>query len=99
MTPPQSGLNRAMRGSAQKAELVDWVFDRVARRYDLGNDIMSLGWHTRWKRRLVDLATIESHHRVLDLAAGTGGQAAAEGLGEVVVRATPQHRCSGATKS
>jgi demethylmenaquinone methyltransferase/2-methoxy-6-polyprenyl-1,4-benzoquinol methylase len=48
------------------------VFSRVARRYDLGNDIMSAGWHSRWKERLVQFARIEPTHRVLDLAAGTG---------------------------
>ena len=70
--PPPSGLRAALRREGDKQALVDWVFTRVAPRYDLGNDIMSLGWHTRWKRRLVDLAELRPHHRVLDLACGTG---------------------------
>lgn len=48
------------------------MFSRVADRYDLGNDLMSLGWHTRWKRRLVEYADIQAHHHVLDVACGTG---------------------------
>ncbi|MBX2803723.1 MAG: ubiquinone/menaquinone biosynthesis methyltransferase [Myxococcales bacterium] len=51
---------------------MDWLFSRVAPRYDLGNDIMSLGWHTRWKRRLVSRAAPQPGERVLDLACGTG---------------------------
>ena len=69
---PPSDLDSALRREADKQALVDWVFSRVAPRYDLGNDIMSAGWHTRWKRRLVDLADIEPDHQVLDLACGTG---------------------------
>jgi demethylmenaquinone methyltransferase/2-methoxy-6-polyprenyl-1,4-benzoquinol methylase len=52
--------------------VVDWVFETVADRYDLGNDLMSLGWHTRWKRRLVEYAAPRPQDRVLDLATGTG---------------------------
>lgn len=69
---PPSALRDALEHRADKQALVDWVFDRVADRYDLGNDIMSLGWHTRWKRRLVASADIQPHHRVLDIACGTG---------------------------
>ncbi len=72
MAAPPSGLRAALRGEANKQAWVDWLFSRVARRYDLGNDVMSLGWHTRWKRRLVALADIAPDHRVLDLACGTG---------------------------
>jgi demethylmenaquinone methyltransferase/2-methoxy-6-polyprenyl-1,4-benzoquinol methylase len=67
-----STATEALGGDAQKQPYVDWIFDHVADRYDLGNDIMSLGWHTRWKRRLVDYACVEPTHRVLDLACGTG---------------------------
>ncbi|MCB9678779.1 MAG: ubiquinone/menaquinone biosynthesis methyltransferase [Alphaproteobacteria bacterium] len=72
MTTPPSGLFEALRHDADKQDYVDWVFSRVADRYDLGNDLMSAGWHTRWKRRLVSFARIEPEHRVLDIAAGTG---------------------------
>ena len=69
---PPSGLRDGLSGRADKQALVDWVFDRVADRYDLGNDIMSAGWHTRWKRRLVRQADVGPHQRVLDIACGTG---------------------------
>lgn len=60
------------------------VFDSVASRYDLMNDLMSLGVHRAWKRFAVDLACIQRNDRVLDLAAGTGDLAAlmASRLGE-----------------
>ena len=60
----------------QKAGLVREVFDSVANRYDLMNDLMSLGIHRLWKRRAVELCGIRRGHRVLDLAAGTGDLAA-----------------------
>lgn len=72
MPTPPSGLRAALEHEADKQAWVDWLFSRVADRYDLGNDIMSLGWHTTWKHRLVDLADIQPDHRVLDLACGTG---------------------------
>jgi demethylmenaquinone methyltransferase/2-methoxy-6-polyprenyl-1,4-benzoquinol methylase len=48
------------------------VFDSVASRYDLMNDLMSLGIHRLWKRRTVEMAGVRRGQRVLDLAAGTG---------------------------
>ena len=53
-----------------RAEKVRELFTTIARRYDLLNDIMSLGLHRRWKRRLVKLAG--EPHDVLDLCCGTG---------------------------
>ena len=52
--------------------LVQGVFDAAATRYDLMNDVMSLGLHRPLKRLMVDMASIQPHHRVLDIAAGTG---------------------------
>ncbi|MEQ1507792.1 MAG: class I SAM-dependent methyltransferase [Myxococcota bacterium] len=72
---PPSPLRSALRPGGDhtdKQVWVDWLFSRVAARYDLGNDLMSFGWHTRWKRRLVELAAIQPGERVLDLACGTG---------------------------
>lgn len=54
-----------------KRRYVRALFGRIARRYDLTNDVMSLGLHRRWKRRAVELAAPRSGHRILDLAAGT----------------------------
>ncbi|WP_133513152.1 bifunctional demethylmenaquinone methyltransferase/2-methoxy-6-polyprenyl-1,4-benzoquinol methylase UbiE [Candidatus Thiosymbion oneisti] len=56
----------------EKATQIREVFDSVAPRYDLMNDLMSLGVHRLWKRRTVALAGVRRGQRVLDLAAGTG---------------------------
>lgn len=57
---------------AEKAGQVRQVFDSVAPRYDLMNDLMSLGVHRLWKRHTVELAGVRRGQKVLDLAAGTG---------------------------
>jgi demethylmenaquinone methyltransferase/2-methoxy-6-polyprenyl-1,4-benzoquinol methylase len=48
------------------------VFDSVADRYDLMNDLMSLGIHRLWKRFTIGIADLKPGQRVLDLAGGTG---------------------------
>lgn len=55
-----------------KVKLVRGVFDSVAERYDIMNDLMSLGIHRIWKRVAVDLSNVREGYRVLDLAGGTG---------------------------
>jgi demethylmenaquinone methyltransferase/2-methoxy-6-polyprenyl-1,4-benzoquinol methylase len=59
-----------------KAGLVAGVFDSVATRYDLMNDLMSGGIHRIWKRFAIELSAVRSGHRVLDIAGGTGDLAA-----------------------
>lgn len=68
----------------EKREYVRSLFAGIARRYDITNDVMSLGLHRRWKRMLLDLARLPPNGRVLDLAAGTGDLAleARDRLGE-----------------
>ncbi len=56
----------------EKAKRVASVFDSVADRYDLMNDLMSGGLHRIWKRQTVGRTLIRPGHHVLDLAAGTG---------------------------
>lgn len=56
----------------EKVGRVRQVFDSVASRYDLMNDLMSLGIHRVWKRQTVALAGVRRGQRVLDLASGTG---------------------------
>ena len=56
----------------QRAAKVNDLFAAIARRYDLLNDIQSLGLHRRWKRRVVELAAVKSGDRALDLCCGTG---------------------------
>ena len=60
----------------EKAGRVRQVFDSVATRYDLMNDLMSFGIHRLWKRFAVELAGIRRGQQILDLASGTGDLAA-----------------------
>jgi demethylmenaquinone methyltransferase/2-methoxy-6-polyprenyl-1,4-benzoquinol methylase len=60
-----------------KAGMVRGVFDSVANRYDLMNDLMSAGLHRLWKRYTIDQAAIRPGNVVLDLAGGTGDLARA----------------------
>jgi demethylmenaquinone methyltransferase/2-methoxy-6-polyprenyl-1,4-benzoquinol methylase len=48
------------------------MFDRVAVRYDLLNDVLSLGQDRAWRRRVLEAVAPQPGQRVLDLAAGTG---------------------------
>jgi len=48
------------------------MFDAVARRYDLTNDVLSLGQDRRWRREVLGAVAPRAGERVLDLAAGTG---------------------------
>lgn len=48
------------------------MFDDVARRYDLTNDVLSLGQDRRWRKAVVDAVDARPGQKVLDLAAGTG---------------------------
>ena len=60
-----------------KAARVSEVFDRVAERYDLMNDLMSLGLHRGWKAFAVEIARPRPGERVLDVATGSGDLALA----------------------
>ena len=56
----------------EKARKVAGVFDSVASRYDLMNDLMSGGMHRMWKRFAVEASGVRPGESVLDVAAGTG---------------------------
>ena len=58
-------------GTARAAR-VRALFDRVARRYDLINDLQSFGLHRYWKRRLLQLAAVKPGDVALDVCCGTG---------------------------
>jgi demethylmenaquinone methyltransferase/2-methoxy-6-polyprenyl-1,4-benzoquinol methylase len=59
-------------GESTKAGLVRQVFDSVAGRYDLMNDLMSGGVHRLWKAALIDTLRPRPDMRLLDVAGGTG---------------------------
>lgn len=56
----------------EKAQRVAGVFHSVAAKYDVMNDLMSLGIHRLWKRYTIELSGVRRGQRVLDLAGGTG---------------------------
>jgi len=75
VTDTDFGFKRIPEG--QKARRVGEVFDRVAQRYDLMNDLMSFGMHRLWKAFAVSIARIRPGERVLDVASGSGDLARA----------------------
>lgn len=62
--------------AAQKGTLpeqqVEAMFDRIAKRYDLMNTVMTAGLHDQWRRRAVEIAGVGPGDHVLDVATGTG---------------------------
>lgn len=72
---------------SQKTSMVRGVFDNVADKYDLMNDLMSGGIHRIWKERLIRLIRPRPHYRYLDVAGGTGDIAfrIADKLGDGVI--------------
>ena len=68
----------------EKASRVRGVFDSVASRYDIMNDMMSMGLHRVWKAYTVAVANLKPGERVLDIAGGTGdmSRAFAKKVGE-----------------
>ncbi len=58
--------------AGEKARLVRGVFDSVAEKYDIMNDLMSFGIHRLWKRFAIELAGVRPGQKILDLASGTG---------------------------
>jgi demethylmenaquinone methyltransferase/2-methoxy-6-polyprenyl-1,4-benzoquinol methylase len=60
----------------EKVRKVGQVFDSVAKKYDIMNDLMSLGVHRLWKRFAIEIVGARPGQKVLDLASGTGDLAA-----------------------
>ena len=60
----------------EKQHLVGAVFDSVAQKYDVMNDLMSFGVHRLWKPYTINQSGVRHGQRVLDLAGGTGDLAA-----------------------
>ena len=55
-----------------KSKLVEKVFNKVYDKYDLMNDIMSLGTHRTWKKSLVSWVNPKKNNKIIDVASGTG---------------------------
>jgi demethylmenaquinone methyltransferase/2-methoxy-6-polyprenyl-1,4-benzoquinol methylase len=62
---------------SEKAKHVRGVFDSVASKYDVMNDLMSMGLHRVWKAYTVQVANLKEGDQVLDIAGGTGDLARA----------------------
>ena len=62
-----AGTTKPSRDSAQFAEQVNRMFDRVAARYDLLNSLMSAGLHHRWRERAADRAELVAGGSALDV--------------------------------
>jgi demethylmenaquinone methyltransferase/2-methoxy-6-polyprenyl-1,4-benzoquinol methylase len=62
---------------SEKASRVRGVFDSVAKKYDVMNDLMSAGLHRAWKAYTVAVANVKPGDKVLDIAGGTGDLARA----------------------
>lgn len=62
----------AVHSPEEKTRRVRGVFENVAAKYDLMNDLMSLGWHRLWKRIFVGMVQPQNDMCILDLAGGTG---------------------------
>jgi len=60
----------------EKTRRVGEVFSSVASRYDLMNDLMSLGVHRMWKRYAIHIAEVKPGAKILDVAGGTGDMSA-----------------------
>ncbi len=55
-----------------KTKLVNSVFTKVHKKYDLMNDLMSFGIHRIWKNKLIDWMNPQPHQNLIDVASGTG---------------------------
>jgi len=60
----------------EKQKKVAGVFHSVAQKYDVMNDLMSMGIHRIWKRFTIELSGVHKGQRILDIAGGTGDLAA-----------------------
>lgn len=58
--------------SDEKTHKVRQVFERVAKKYDLMNDLMSLGIHRYWKRQFIQMLPLKAGQKIIDVAGGTG---------------------------
>src|SRR6202008_4288089 len=77
--PTDFGFRRVP--ESEKAALVRALFESVAPRYDVMNDLMSAGIHRWWKSEMVTLLSPRSGQRLLDAAGGTG---------DIALRALPR---------
>ncbi|MCX7179259.1 MAG: bifunctional demethylmenaquinone methyltransferase/2-methoxy-6-polyprenyl-1,4-benzoquinol methylase UbiE [Proteobacteria bacterium] len=71
MTEPQTHFGFKQVAEEEKARHVAGVFSSVAQKYDVMNDLMSLGLHRLWKQFAIQISGVRTGERVLDVAGGT----------------------------
>jgi len=76
--------------TTEKQSMVRSVFDSVASKYDLMNDVLSFGAHRLWKHYTISASNVQAGDKVLDIAGGTGDLARAfatkvGGTGQVIL--------------
>ena len=69
----------------QKKGLVKGVFNKVFKKYDIMNDLMSLGIHRLWKKELIYLLNPSKNSKLIDVGSGTGD------IGKLFFRATQKY--------
>jgi demethylmenaquinone methyltransferase / 2-methoxy-6-polyprenyl-1,4-benzoquinol methylase len=69
---PNGMTSKYYRPGEDRSRKVSELFGIIAPRYDLINDLQSLGLHRWWKRKLVSLAGVSAGHKALDVCCGTG---------------------------
>ena len=77
MANPETHFGFERVSESEKAQRVADVFTSVAQKYDLMNDLMSLGLHRLWKSFAIQLSGVKPGERVLDVAGGTADLALA----------------------
>ena len=55
-----------------KTKLVQNIFSKVSKKYNLMNDIMSFGAHRLWKKELISMMQIQNNEIIIDVGSGTG---------------------------
>ena len=64
---------KKMNKNNSKKVFVRKIFDDVAKKYDLMNDLMSIGFHRFWKKKFIDEINLKNKkNKILDLGSGTG---------------------------
>jgi demethylmenaquinone methyltransferase/2-methoxy-6-polyprenyl-1,4-benzoquinol methylase len=73
----------------EKAKHVRGVFDSVASKYDIMNDLMSAGLHRVWKAYTLQVANLKEGDQVLDIAGGTGDLSLAFSKSSIITARRP----------
>jgi demethylmenaquinone methyltransferase/2-methoxy-6-polyprenyl-1,4-benzoquinol methylase len=70
--PQETVNNKFYQTGEQRGERVADLFGAIATRYDLVNDLQSLGLHRRWKKLMISMARVTQGEKALDVCCGTG---------------------------